>query len=124
MENVIAREVVDASVEVHRFVGPGLLESAYQRLLLHELQFRGLKVDTEIPVPISYKGLRINAAYRMDLVVEGRVVVELKAVESINASHKAQLLSYIRLSGMKLGLLINFNASLMRDGITRLVNRL
>ena len=124
MENEIAKEVVDAALEVHRFAGPGLLESAYKLMVVRELSMRGLKATTEVPVSLNYKGLDIDAAYRMDLLVGDRVIVELKAVETINASHKAQLLSYLRLTGLKLGLVITFNVPLLRDGITRMVNKL
>lgn len=123
-ENGIAREVVDAALEVHRCIGPGLLESVYQRFLVHEPALRNLYLETEVPIAVDYKGLKIDVAYRMDLLVDRRVIVELKASEAVNASHRAQLLSYLRLTGLKLGLLINFSTPLLREGITRLVNGL
>ena len=120
--NRISGEVVDASLKVHRALGPGLLESAYQACLLYELRKRGLDVAAQVEMPIRYDNVVIDTAFRIDLFVEKAVVVELKAVPRIHPIHEAQLLSYLRLSGSKLGLLINFHVVLLRDGITRIVN--
>ena len=120
--NRISGEVVDASLKVHRALGPGLLESAYQACLLYELRKRGLDVSAQVEMPIRYDNVVIDTAFRIDLFVEKAVVVELKALPRIHPIHEAQLLSYLRLSGSKLGLLINFHVVLLRDGITRIVN--
>lgn len=118
----LARSVVDAAVEVHRALGPGLLESVYRKCLVKELNSRGVRVAEEVPLRAEYKGLVFDSAYRMDLLVEGRVVVELKTVEALQPVHPAQLLSYLRLSGRRLGLLLNFNVPLMKNGIRRIIN--
>jgi GxxExxY protein len=119
--NQVAKEVVDAAFKVHSSLGPGLLESVYQACMVHELRKRGLRVEPESPQPIVYDGIRLEEGYRLDLVVEQCVVVELKAVETVLPVHKAQLLTYLKLSGHRLGLLINFNVPLIKDGIQRLV---
>jgi GxxExxY protein len=119
--NQVAKEVVDAAFKVHSSLGPGLLESVYQACMVHELRKRGLRVEPESPQPIVYDGIRLEEGYRLDLVVEQCVVVELKAVETVLPVHKAQLLTYLKLSGYRLGLLINFNVPLIKDGIQRLV---
>ncbi len=123
-ENEVATEVIGASIEVHRLLGPGLLESIYRDCLVHELKERGVGVEREVTMPVSYKGLEFPAAYRADLVVGNSVIVELKAVETVLPVHAAQLLSYLRISGKRLGLLINFNVRQLRDGIKRIVNQL
>lgn len=117
----LTEAVLGAAIEVHKALGPGLLESAYQRCLLHELQLRGLQVAAEVPMDLEYKGLVIPASYRLDLLVGDRVVVEIKAVEKVTQVHQAQLITYLRLSGKRTGLLLNFNVSKLRDGITRRV---
>jgi len=109
-------------MKVHSTLGPGLLESAYQACLAHELRDRGLDVAVEVPLPVVYEGHKLEVGYRIDLVVEGRVVVEVKSVETIHPIHEAQLLSYMRLSGMGVGLLINFNVLCLRNGIKRMVD--
>ena len=109
-------------MKAHSLLGPGLLESAYQACLAHELRNRGFHVDTEVALPVIYEGCKIEAGYRIDLVVEHRVVVEIKSAEAIHPIHKAQLLSYLRLSGMRVGLLINFNVVHLKDGISRMVD--
>jgi GxxExxY protein len=119
--NQVAKEVVDAAFKVHSSLGPGLLESVYQACMVHELRKRRLKVDPESPQPIVYDGIQLEEGYRLDMVVEQCVVVELKAVETVLPVHKAQLLTYLKLSGHRLGLLINFNVPLIKDGIQRLV---
>jgi GxxExxY protein len=118
----LSRDVVDAAIEVHRHLGPGLLESAYEACLCHELTARGIAVEHQVPLPVSYKGLQIDAAYRIDIRVEGLIILELKAVEKLEPIHEAQLMTYLRLSNLWLGFLINFNVPLLRDGIRRRVN--
>jgi len=115
-------QVVDAAMKVHSALGPGLLESAYEACLAHELRSRRLHVDAQIPLPIEYAGVRIEVGYRIDLLVDGVVVVELKALTTLLPIHEAQLLSYLRLSGRQIGLLINFHVVRLKDGIKRLVN--
>jgi len=123
-ENEIGRVVVDTCVQVHRELGPGLLESVYEAVLGHELRQRGLAVERQVPIRIVYRGLRFDEGFRADIVVEGRVILELKSVEKVSPAHKKQLLTYLRLSGMKLGFLLNFGEPLMKSGITRIVNDL
>ncbi|MEI6471190.1 MAG: GxxExxY protein [Holophagaceae bacterium] len=118
----IGTVVVDAAIQVHRELGPGLLESAYEVCLVHELLHRGLTVERQKPLPVRYQGLEIEAGYRLDLLVEGCVIVELKAVEELTKIHHAQILTYLKLSGHRLGFLINFNAVPLKNGIRRLVN--
>ena len=120
----VAKEIVDAAIKVHRALGPGLLESAYQHCLVYELRKRGLKVESEIVLPIVYDGQQIDAGYRMDLLVEGCVIVENKAVEKLLPLHEAQLLTYLKLANRKLGFLLNWNVALMKYGIKRMVNNL
>ena len=109
-------------MKVHSALGPGLLESAYLTCLEHELRARGLMVETQVPLPLVYDGLHMSIAYRIDLLVENAVVVELKVVKKLHPVHEAQLLSYLKLSGKKLGLLINFHVARLRDGIKRMVD--
>jgi GxxExxY protein len=109
-------------MEVHRVLGPGLLESAYEVCLVFELRQRGLKVEQQKPLPVVYKEIKLDCGYRMDLVVEGSVIVEIKAVERLNSVHEAQLLSYLKLYGCKVGLLLNFHISILKHGIRRIVN--
>lgn len=120
--NRITEEIIGAAIEVHRVVGPGLLESAYEACLVFELRERGLRVEQQKPLPVVYKTVKLDCGYRLDIVVDGRVVVEIKAVERLNSTHKAQLLSYLRLYGCKLGLLINFHVPLLKNGVRRVVN--
>ena len=117
----VAKQVVDAAFSVHSSLGPGLLESVYEVCLAHELGKRGLKVERQIALPVVYDKLRLDAGLRFDALVEGCVVVELKAVEKILPVHKAQILTYLKLSGHRLGLLINFNVPVIKNGIVRLV---
>lgn len=121
-ENELSGVVIGAAIEVHKALGPGLLESVYQRCLLKELHIRGVWVESEVPVTVVYKGDVITEAYRVDLLVNNKLVVELKAVDQLTAVHKAQLLTYLRLMDKKLGLLINFNELVVRNGIRRLIN--
>lgn len=123
-ENEIAKVVVDAALKVHRALGPGLLESVYEVVLAHELRSRGLTVQRQLSVPIQYENIHFDEGFRADLVVEQKVIVEIKSVEMAKPVHKKQVLTYLRLADMRLGLLINFGAVLIRDGITRLVNGL
>jgi GxxExxY protein len=122
---LIAREltgrILKAAFEVHTQLGPGLLESAYRRCLLHELSLSGLHAETEIAIPMTYKGLEIDCTYRADLLVEGMVMLELKAVETLLPIHKAQLMTYLKLTKVKLGLLLNFHTVHLRDGLCRLI---
>lgn len=122
--NDVSGAIVDSAINIHAALGPGLLESVYEVLLAHELKLRGLQVERQVPVPIQYMGIQFEEGYRLDLLVEGLVVVEIKSVEEISAVHKKQLLTYLRLADKPLGLLLNFNQNLMKDGITRIVNRL
>ncbi len=123
-ENQIAREVVDAAYAVHTTLGPGLLEKVYEAALAHELEQRGLHVARQCALPVVYKGVRLDEGFWADLIVEDKVIIELKSIEQIAPVHKKQLLTYLRLADKRLGLLINFGAALIKDGITRLVNRL
>jgi GxxExxY protein len=123
-ENEIGDAIIASAMKVHTALGPGLLESAYETCLLYELEKRGLPVHRQVLIPLHYEDLTIDNGYRINLLVGDRVVVELKALEAILPVHRAQLLSYLRLGGFKLGYLLNFNVARMRDGIVRLVNGL
>jgi GxxExxY protein len=123
-ENEISKVVVDAAIHVHRSLGVGLFESVYEAVLAHELETRGLNVQRQIPISIEYNGLKFNEGFIADLVVENRVILELKSVESLSAAHRKQIQTYLRLTGLKLGILLNFGAALMKDGIVRAVNGL
>ena len=118
----ITEGIIGAAIEVHRNLGPGLLESAYESCLAFELVERGLKVEQQKPLPVVYREVKLDCGYRLDLLVEEAVIVEVKAVDRLAPIHKAQLLSYLRLSGCKVGLLINFNVKVLKDGIRRVVN--
>ena len=120
--NKITSEVINAAMEVHRTLGPGLLESAYHECLCRELTIRGVTFERERGVPVEYKGIRLECGYRLDLLVSDSVVVEIKSVEGIVPVHEAQLLTYLRLGGWRLGLLINFNTIILKDGIRRVIN--
>jgi GxxExxY protein len=113
--------IIGAGIEVHKHVGPGLLESAYLSCLCRELELIGLPFQREVPLPVTYKGVRLDCGYRLDLLVSGLVVVELKAVERLDRIHEAQLLSYLRLGGWNVGLLINFHVPVLKDGVRRIV---
>jgi GxxExxY protein len=123
-ENEIAKQIVDAAYHIHKRLGPGLLESVYLAVLAYELRKRGLRVDVERPIPITYESVSIDVAFRADLIVEDRVIVELKSVEQVASVHKKQLLTYLRLADKRLGLLINFGAPVIKEGVTRIVNGL
>lgn len=117
----LTEEVIGAAIDVHRELGPGLLESAYEECLCRELLRRGLHFERQKALPVVYKGEAIDCSYRLDIVVEGEVIVELKAVESLNKLHEAQMLTYLKLSGITIGLLINFNVVRLTDGLRRIV---
>ena len=121
-ENEIGTAVVDCAVRLHQILGPGLLETVYEVILARELQKRGLRVERQVAVAIEYDGERFDAGFRADLIVEGKVIIEIKSVERSNPAHKKQVLTYLRLTGMKLGYLLNFGEALMREGITRTIN--
>jgi len=123
-ENEIGKLVVDAALAVHRELGPGLLETVYEVVLAHELRKRGLRVERQVPVPIELRGIKFDEAFRADIVIDEKVVLELKSVEQVTPIHKKQLQTYLRLSGYKLGFLLNFGDALMKKGITRAVNGL
>ena len=123
-ENEVGRIVVDAAIAVHRALGPGLLETVYEVALSHELQQRGLEVERQVPIPIEYLGVKFDEAFRADVIVEGKVILEMKSVEHATAAHRKQIQTYLRLTGCKLGFLLNFGEALMKDGITRAVNGL
>ena len=123
-ENGIAKIIVDAAYHVHKDIGPGLLESVYEVILAHELKKRDLKVERQVPVAIVFEGIKFDEGFRADLIVEDKVIIELKSVEAIKPVHKKQLLTYLKLTDKRLGLLINFGSELMRDGISRVVNNL
>ena len=124
IENAVAQQVVDAAYRVHTTLGPGLLESVYEAALAYELEKRGLRIARQQAIPVVYEEVRIHTGFRADLVVEDAVIVEIKALEASAPVHRKQLLTYLKLSGKHLGLLINFNVALIRDGITRIVNDL
>jgi GxxExxY protein len=117
----ITEAIIGAAIEVHKHLGPGCLESTYETCLIHELQLRGVSVLSQERLPIVYKGLPVEEAYRIDLLVEGTVVVELKSVDALLPIHEAQLITYLKLSGKKVGLLINFNVPVLKHGIVRRV---
>jgi iron complex transport system substrate-binding protein len=122
--NSISGTIVDAAFHIHSRLGPGLLESVYEVVLAHELQKRGLKVERQKPVPIEFEGIRFDEGFRVDLIVKNCVIVELKSVEELSRVHSKQVLTYLRLLDYRLGLLINFGAPVIKDGIRRIVNRL
>jgi GxxExxY protein len=123
-ENEIAKVVVDLAFKIHTTLGPGLFESVYREVLKYELERRGLDVRKEVPIPVIYESVQLEVGFKADLIVDNLVILELKSIEQIHPVHKKQLLTYLRLTGKRLGLLINFNVSLIKDGITRVVNRL
>jgi len=122
--NELSSKIIGAAIEVHKALGPGLLESAYEECLCYEFGLRDFSFERQKALPVIYKGKELDCGYRLDIVVEKAIILELKACEKIEEIHKAQLLTYLKLSGLKLGLLLNFNVALMRDGIVRVVNDL
>jgi len=123
-ENEISRIIVNCAFKVHNELGPGLLESAYEACLIHELLKEGVKVESQRPLPLIYKGIKIDCGYRLDIIVDDKVIVEIKSIEELSNIHTAQLLTYLKLSNKRLGLLINFNVILIKNGIKRIVNNL
>ncbi|MEW5945484.1 MAG: GxxExxY protein [bacterium] len=123
-EDELSYQIVGAAIEVHKTLGPGLLESAYEVCLCRELELKKLRFEKQVPLPVEYKGLSLDCGYRMDIVVEDLVIIELKTVDKIIPIHDAQLLTYLKLSGKKLGMILNFNVPIMKDGIKRIVNNL
>jgi GxxExxY protein len=121
-ENAIGDIIVDSAVKVHMRLGPGLLESVYEAVLSHELEKRGLSIQRQVPVPINYDGIQFLEGFRADLVANDKVILELKSVEQVTKAHKKQLLTYLRLSGRRVGYLLNFGQALMKDGIFRIIN--
>ena len=122
--NTLSSSIIGAAIEVHKAIGPGLLESAYEECMCHELNIRGFAFERQRPLTVRYKGIYLDCGYRLDVVVEGAIILELKSCETIKPIHRAQLLTYLKLSGLSLGLLLNFNVTLMKDGIVRIVNEL
>jgi GxxExxY protein len=120
-EEALTERIIGAAIEVHRALGPGLLESAYQTCLAHELSMQGLAFEQQKPLPVEYKGVRLDCGYRVDFLVADKVVVELKAVDGLHPVHEAQLMTYMKLAGCRVGLLINFNEVLLKNGIRRRV---
>ncbi len=122
--NEITKIIIGAAINVHRALGPGLLESAYEACLVYELVSKNLKIERQKGLPIKYKGMQLDCGYRIDLLVEDKIIVEIKAVEKLEPIHEAQLLSYLKLSELEVGLLINFNVKILKNGLRRLVNKL
>jgi GxxExxY protein len=122
--NQLSSKIIGAAIEVHKTLGPGLLESTYEKCLCYELNLRGIPFTNQVSLPVVYKGKQLDCRYQMDLVVENTIILELKSCEKVEPIHQAQLLTYLKLSGLNLGLLLNFNVPVMRDGITRIVNNL
>ena len=117
----ITEQIIGAAIEVHKILGPGLLEAVYEEAMCHELRLRNIAVARQVPIPVVFKGARLDCGYRLDILAENEVVVELKCVDAVQSVHKAQLLTYLRLSGKRVGLLINFNVDVLRNGIVRRV---
>lgn len=121
-ENEVGTVVVDCAVQLHQDLGPGLLESVYEVILARKLEKRGLRVERQVGITIEYEGQRFDEGFRADLIVQGNVIIELKSVETVHPAHKKQLLTYLKLTGLKLGYLLNFGVALMKDGITRTIH--
>jgi GxxExxY protein len=117
----LTEQIIGAAIEVHREPGPGLLESAYEQCFCHELSLRGISFERQVPLPVRYKGILLDCGYRIDLIVAGEVILELKCVDKIIPVHEAQLLTYLKLSGKRVGLIINFNSEVLRNAIKRMV---
>jgi GxxExxY protein len=122
--NQLSSKIIGAAIQVHKALGPGLLESAYEECICHELSSQSSSIERQKPLAINYKGINLDCGYRLDIVVENTIILELKSCEKIEPIHKAQLLTYLKLSGLNLGLILNFNVPVMRDGIVRIVNEL
>jgi GxxExxY protein len=121
-ENEIGKIIVNCAVQIYKELGPGLFESVYEVILAHELAQLGLRVERQVPIAIEFHGMTFNEGFRADLIFEGKVIVELKSVEAVSNAHKKQVLTYLKLTGMKLGYLLNFGEALMKDGISRILN--
>ena len=121
-ENDISGKIIGAAIEVHKKLGPGLLESAYEECLCYEMQLRGIEFKRQVPLSLNYKGVDLDCGYRLDLLVEDKVIVELKSIEGLEPIHEAQMLTYLKLRNAWLGLIINFNVIMLKDGVRRLVN--
>ena len=121
-ENDISKKIIGAAIEVHKSLGPGLLESAYETCLAYELEQQGLHVQQQLPLPVVYKDVKLNAGYRIDILVENKVIIEIKSVDNLADIHTAQLLTYLKLKDLKLGLLVNFNVVLLKNGLKRILN--
>ena len=121
-EDELTEKIIGCAIEVHRHLGPGLLENAYEECLCRELALQGINFERQVSLPVEYKGVKLDCGYRMDLVIKGKAVVEIKTVEKLIPLHEAQLLTYLKLSGLRVGLLLNFNTPVLRSGIKRLVN--
>ncbi len=122
--NQLSSKIIGAAIQVHKALGPGLLESAYEECICYELSSQSLSIERQKPLAINYKGIKLDCGYRLDTVVENTIILELKSCEKIEPIHKAQLLTYLKLSGLNLGLILNFSVPVMRDGIVRIVNEL
>jgi len=122
-ENILTEKIIGAAIEVHKTLGPGLLESSYEECLSFELTKSGLDIKRQVPLPIVYKEVKLDCSYRLDIIVEESVIVEIKTVEMLMPIHEAQLLTYLKLTNKKLGLLLNFNVPILKDGIKRIVNK-
>ena len=120
----LSSKIIGAAIEVHRALGPGLLESVYEECLCHELDLQGMSFERQKPLTVTYKGKNLECGYRLDLVVEKEIILELKSCENIEPIHRAQLLTYLKLSGLHLGLILNFNVPAMKNGVVRVVNKL
>lgn len=123
-ENEISKLVIDSCIKIHKALGPGLLESVYEAALFFEISKSGLSVQSQVPIPVFYENCKLEVGFRADIIVEKKVIIEIKSIDAIVPVHKKQLLTYLRISNMKLGLLINFNVELLKEGITRIVNNL
>ena len=123
-ENQLSKIIVDCCYRIHTKLGPGLLESVYVEILIYELRKAGLKCQKEVGIPVYYEDVKLDLGFRADLIVENLVIIELKSIEKVQPVHKKQLMTYLKLTGIKLGLLVNFNVNLIKDGIERVVNRL
>ena len=120
--NKLSERIIGCAIEVHRALGPGLLESAYEECLCYELKLNGLAFERQKPLPVLYKGVALDCGYRLDVVVQSQIILELKTVEALLPLHEAQLLTYLKLTGLRLGLLMNFNVPVLKDGIKRMIN--
>ena len=123
-EDRLSKEIIGAAIEVHRHLGPGMLESAYEKCLCKELEIRNIEFEKQKPLAVVYKGITLDCGYKLDVVVEGKVILELKFVNKFESIHDAQLLTYLKIEDLKLGILINFNVPVLKDGIKRIVNNL